>query len=190
MFERFTPEAREVVVRARQAATELQHSSVGTEHLLLAMVESPGPAGDVLRDSGLVAVDVRGEVRRLVSEAPPVLGPADAEALQSVGIDVDAVMARIEATFGPEALVAPASGRRGWRGRRRRGGPFGPQAKKVLELSLREAVRLKDRQITSAHILLGLLREENGLGVQILAGAGLDLGALRERVEQARPHAA
>jgi ATP-dependent Clp protease ATP-binding subunit ClpA len=60
--------------------------------------------------------------------------------------------------------------------------PFGRRAKKALELSLREAVRLKHREIATGHLLLGLLREGQGLAATIIAGAGIDPAELRAEV--------
>jgi hypothetical protein len=57
--------------------------------------------------------------------------------------------------------------------------PFTPRAKKVLELSLREALSLGHNYIGTEHILLGLIREGEGMGAQILLGQGLDFGAIR-----------
>jgi ATP-dependent Clp protease ATP-binding subunit ClpA len=185
MFERFTKDARQIVVRARQEADELRHPLVGTEHLLLAMLAGSGTATDVLRDAGVELPAARAELARLVESTPPLMDEEDAEALRSVGIDVDAVLARILESFGPDALVPPAQARRGWFGRHRRaGGRFAPRSKKVLELSLREAIRLKQNEIGSGHILLGLLREGNGLGAKILAEAGVDFAQLRDRTEE------
>jgi ATP-dependent Clp protease ATP-binding subunit ClpA len=185
MFERFSNEARQVVVRARQEADELRHPMIGTEHLLLAMLAEPGTAKDVLRDAGLELAAVRADLLRHVKAAPPLMDAQDAEALRSVGIDVDAVLARILESFGPDALVPPATTKRGWFGRRGRvGGRFAPRSKKVLELSLRETLRLDNSEINSGHILLGLLREGNGLGATILAEAGVDFAQLRTRTEE------
>ena len=58
----------------------------------------------------------------------------------------------------------------------------GYDAKKTLELSLREAVRLKHDRISSGHILLGVLREGEGVAALVLANAGVDLADLREDV--------
>lgn len=75
--------------------------------------------------------------------------------------------------------------RRRWGRRRYVGGPFSPRSKKVLELALREAIRLRHHHIGTEHILLGLLREGNGLAALVLAEAGVDLDDLRRRVETA-----
>jgi ATP-dependent Clp protease ATP-binding subunit ClpC len=60
--------------------------------------------------------------------------------------------------------------------------PFTPRAKKVLELSLREALSLGHNYIGTEHLLLGLLREEEGVAAQVLTGMGLELEAVRRRV--------
>jgi ATP-dependent Clp protease ATP-binding subunit ClpA len=190
MFERFTEESRTIVIVARREAVELQHPTVGTEHLLLAMLADPGAAGTVLRAAGLQPAAIRSEIVRLVGTPSPLLDEDDAAALRSIGIDVDTVLARIEESFGPQALLPPAEPRRGWLRRRGPASRFGRRSKKVMELSLREAIRLKDRQIGSGHLLLGLLREGQGLAAKIMVDAGVDLATLRDRTEQALRRAA
>jgi ATP-dependent Clp protease ATP-binding subunit ClpA len=73
---------------------------------------------------------------------------------------------------------------------RRAGGPFSARSKKVLELSLREALRLRHNYIGTEHILLGLVREGQGLAALVLTEAGIGLADLRRRVEVAVRHAA
>jgi ATP-dependent Clp protease ATP-binding subunit ClpC len=63
--------------------------------------------------------------------------------------------------------------------------PFTPRAKKTLELSLREALERDDEYIGTEHILLGLLREGEGMGAKILADLGVDLETAREEVAKA-----
>jgi ATP-dependent Clp protease ATP-binding subunit ClpA len=188
MFERFTEPAREMVVRANTEARELHHPVIGTEHLLLALLhEDAGLAYAVLHEAGVGAEPVRAEVRRLVPG--PVLGPEDAAALRVIGIDLGEVLARIEESFGPDALdldvAQPAPRGRGLFGRRRRRsvGRFAPRSKKVLELALREALRLRHNYIGTEHILLGLIREGEGLAAKILTEAGVSLPGLRQAIE-------
>jgi ATP-dependent Clp protease ATP-binding subunit ClpA len=186
MFERFTDAARGVVRRARAEADELRHPYVGTEHLLLAMLtEEAGMAYAVLHEAGVDHDRVRADVQRLIGTPRKLLSEDDAAALQTIGIDLDAVLARIEETFGPAALdPPPCEPRRGLFGRRRRGGGnFAPRAKKVLELSLRESLRLKQNYIGSEHILLGLIREGEGLAAKVLTEAGVSLPDLRVATE-------
>jgi len=94
-----------------------------------------------------------------------------AKALESLGISLEAVREKVEETIGPAGTAASGAP------------PFTPRAKKVLELSLREALRLKHRSIGTEHVLLGLIREGQGLGALVLAEAKVDLAELRRTVE-------
>ncbi|MFI9330836.1 Clp protease N-terminal domain-containing protein [Kitasatospora sp. NPDC052868] len=182
MFERFTESARRVVGRARQEAGELQHGYVGTEHLLLAILTEPeDPAAAVLIGAGLDHETAQRAVRRLLGAGD------DAQALAAIGVDLDAVREAVESVFGEGALDAPAEEPqgRGWfrsesKGRR---GPFTARAKKTLELSLRESLRLKSGHIAVGHLLLGLMREGDGLGARVIVDHGLDAAAVRRAVE-------
>jgi ATP-dependent Clp protease ATP-binding subunit ClpA len=107
MFERFTGTARHVVAQAQEAARGLGHGYIGCEHLLLAAAAAGEPAGAVLRDQGVTPDRIKAEILRAAGRGQTA-GPAgglDAEALASIGIDLDAVRARIEAAFGPDALT-------------------------------------------------------------------------------------
>jgi hypothetical protein len=210
MFERFTRDARAVVHLAVSSneTGERRDGTVDSVTLLLALAwldtgEDSGAAGRVLHDAGLTrarlesaaaTVDRPGRPAAVgtlsvdASTTPtPGATPAtdlDPEALASLGIDLDAMRARAEEVFGPGALDVPvlAENRRG-RTRRAR---FTPDAKKALELALREAVRLHDRQITSAHLLLGVLRDSDSPAVRTLTAAGADVDALRASAEAPR----
>jgi ATP-dependent Clp protease ATP-binding subunit ClpA len=182
MFERFTSQARNAVIGAQEEARRLGHDCVGTEHVLLGLLRGEGVAARVLGDLGVTAAAVEREVLAYLRPGP--FGAADAEALGAIGIDLDEVRRRLEASFGPGAL----RWRPGRRGRRRGplpGGhiPFSPRAKKVLELSLREAIRLKHNHIGPEHILLGVVREGEGLAALVLTRLGVDLDAVRARVD-------
>ena len=159
MFERFTQEAREVVVLAQEEARALGHNYIGTEHLLLALVaDEAGSAGRVLRSLALTPEQLRADTRVVIGGQPRL----DAAALATIGIDLDEVRRRVEESFGPGALKrTPAGCGSAWT-------PFTPRAKKTLELALREALRLRHRHVGSEHILLGLLREEQGMAVALL----------------------
>jgi ATP-dependent Clp protease ATP-binding subunit ClpA len=193
MFERFTREAREVVVEAQGAARRLRHQRIGTEHLLVSLLVTTNDAAAVLGGHGVTRQRVETAIARHVGNEPGMLGPADAAALKVIGIDLDEVRAHLEENFGPEPLnqpPAPAPRRRFGLRRSRPDEaptghiPFSSRAKKVLELALREAIRLKHREIRSEHILLGLIREGDGLAALILTGAEVDLPALRAEIEQ------
>jgi len=191
MLERFTKNARAVVVQAREEAIRLGHRYIGTEHLLLALLKPEGgTAYTVLSGAGLDRDRVRTEVRRMVGGGEAVLGVAalgdeDAEALQAIGIDLPAVRAKIEEVFGPGALDFPGvPARRGLlhrRGKQPGRVPFTARVKKVLELAVREAVRRGQRYIGTEHLLLGLLREGHGLASVLITEAGLSLDDLRAR---------
>ena len=187
MFERFTGRAREVVIQARRQAERLGHERADTEHLLLAMLlDEASIAGRVLRDAGLDFDTVRDGIEK-ARRKTQVLGEADAAALREIGIDLDAVRAKVEEAFGPGVLhsVDPEPGQSRWQAlllRWDRSSPFSPRAKKVLELALREALRLKHNYIGTEHILLGLIREGRGLAALVLTEAGIDSEDLRDRV--------
>jgi ATP-dependent Clp protease ATP-binding subunit ClpA len=176
VFERFTEPARAVVVLAQEESLSLHHNYIGTEHLLIALLRVGTGAGRRALDSLHVRLDdVRSEVVEIVGTGPVNLGEHDAEALRAIGIDLDEVRRRVEETFGAGALERKASvARHGRRWRRCSTGfiPFTPRAKKVLELALREALALGHRYLGTEHILLGLVREREGLAAVILARLG------------------
>jgi ATP-dependent Clp protease ATP-binding subunit ClpA len=182
MFERFTDRARQVAVEAQVSARRLGHGYVGTEHVLLGLLKGDGIAAQVLAGLGITSDAVEREVRAEVGRGP--LGAGDAEALGAIGIDLDEVRRRVEASFGPGALHwRPGCGHRRWRPPMLAGHiPFTPRAKKVLELSLREALALKHNYIGTEHILLGLVREGEGLAMLVLTRLGAGPEAIRARV--------
>lgn len=186
MFERFTDRARTLVRQARDEARSEGQRQAGTEHLLLALLaDGDSLAARVLAEAGVRGDDLRERIHRHTAHGATGLAEADAAALREIGIDLAAIVARIEESFGPDALREAAPSPRRWWRRRYAGGPFSPRSKKVLELSLREAVRLRHNHIGTEHILLGLLREGRGLAALVLTEAGLDLDDLRRRVEVA-----
>ncbi|MFD4468074.1 Clp protease N-terminal domain-containing protein [Rhodococcus sp. NPDC058505] len=160
MFERFTGAARSAVVRAQGEAKGLASPRIGAEHVLLGVlvVEANSPLGQLCADTGLTHAAVR--VHLVDGTADRPLGDVDAEALRSIGIDLDAVRVSIESSFGADALdgVDGVDERRGWFARRTGHVPFTAGAKKSIELSLREALARKDPAIGAEHLLLGLLR--------------------------------
>jgi ATP-dependent Clp protease ATP-binding subunit ClpA len=194
MFERFTMNARQVVVLSEEAARELSHGHIGTEHLLLALLDSScGGTHVLLRDVGLTRERVVADLKRLTGPDVEVLGEHDAAALEAIGIDLQAVREKVEELFGPGALQPPKPERR--RGLLRRKARshrtrFTDRAKKTLELSLREALALRHNFIAPEHILLGILRENGGLAAKILAESGADFGQLRQRTIESLAKAA
>ena len=95
-----------------------------------------------------------------------------AKALESLGISLDAVRQQVEEIIG-QGQQAPSGHI-----------PFTPRAKKVLELSLREALQLGHNYIGTEHILLGLIREGEGVAAQVLVKLGADLNKVRQQVIQ------
>ena len=95
-----------------------------------------------------------------------------AEALESLGISLDAVRQQVEEIIG-QGQEAPSGHI-----------PFTPRAKKVLELSLRESLQLGHNYIGTEHILLGLIREGDGVAAQVLVRLGADLNRVRQQVIQ------
>jgi ATP-dependent Clp protease ATP-binding subunit ClpC len=99
-----------------------------------------------------------------------------AKVLESLDIGLATVRERVEAIIGTgDRQPAP-------------GGhiPFTPRTKKVLELSLREALQMGSADIDTEHILLGLLREGEGVAAQVLTDLGADMAGVRQRVIQLR----
>ncbi|HEX2267720.1 MAG TPA: Clp protease N-terminal domain-containing protein, partial [Actinomycetota bacterium] len=138
MFERFTDRARRVIVLAQEEARMLNHDYIGTEHILLGLInEIDGVA---------------------------------AAALESLGVSLEGARAQVEELV--RRGEQPATGHI----------PFTPRAKKALELSLREALRLGHNYIGTEHILLGLIHEGTGVGAQVLTKLGATLEGVREEV--------
>jgi hypothetical protein len=140
LFERFTDRARRVLVLAQEEARLLNHSFIGTEHILLGLIHE---------GEGVAAV-----------------------ALRELGISLEAVREKVEETIGMAGSDPSGSP------------PFTPRAKKVLELSLREALQLGHSYIGTEHMLLGLVREGEGVAAQVLVSLGADLGRVRQQVIQ------
>jgi ATP-dependent Clp protease ATP-binding subunit ClpA len=138
VFERFTDEARQVVIAAQEEARALGNTWIGTEHILL------GLAGD--------------------------RGAGAAEVLASFELDVDGLREEVATLVGrgdrtPEGQI-----------------PFTPRSKKVLELALREALSLGHNFIAPEHVLLGLVREDEGVAARVLLDHAVTAEPVRERV--------
>jgi ATP-dependent Clp protease ATP-binding subunit ClpC len=137
-FERFTDDARRVIVLAPMEAGLLDHTYVGTEHLLLGLLHG--------------GEDIA------------------AKALNALGMGLDVARQQVEELVGRSS--SSTSGHL----------PFTPRAKKVLELSLREALQLGHHDIGPEHILLALIREGEGVAAQVLVSLGADLGGVRQQI--------
>jgi len=139
MFDRFTDRARKVMGLARQEAQRFNHDYIGTEHVLLGLVqEGSGVAASVLKNLDIDLKKIRQEVEKLVSTGTTMV------------------------TMGQL--------------------PFTPRAKKVLELSLEEASNLGHTYIGTEHLLLGLIRESDGIAAQVLKNLKVKVEDVREEV--------
>jgi ATP-dependent Clp protease ATP-binding subunit ClpA len=184
MFEKFATPARRAVVAALEEAHRSGASRIGCEHLLIGLAhEQSGLAADALNDAGLST----GRLRELVADQPR-RDTLDAEALASVGIDLDEVRQAADQAFGPGALDHP--GRvRACGGTRAR---MTSDARKAMELALRATQASHSRSITSGHILIGIIDQGANGAIRMLAEAQLrptDLRAdvVRRLAEAAKP---
>jgi len=167
MFERFTARAKRALEQAEPEARALGDDSVGSEHVLLGILQVPEcVAALALVRHGVTYERVRAEV------SGDGVRQVDADALASVGIDLDEVRRAVEGAFGPGALNRAVAGRRRGRGR-----PLTPDLKKVLALALREALALHHNDIGTEHVLLGIVRDQDSPAAEILArlAPGADL---------------
>jgi ATP-dependent Clp protease ATP-binding subunit ClpC len=137
MFERFTDRARLVVVQAQEEARVLEHSYIGTEHILLGLIREGHGVG--------------------------------AKSLESLGISLETVRQQVEEIIGRGQAAPPGHI------------PFTPRAKRVLELSLSEAKQLGHSYVGTEHLLLGLIREGEGVAALVLTRLGADLDRVRDQ---------
>lgn len=174
MFERFTKGARATVTGAVTHAERAGAGSVTEEHLLLALLDQEGGrASFVLAALGLV--DRRASVESALADARRRGGMtrADADALAGIGIDLTAIVDRVEEAHGEGALEGEGEGRRRWTGNR----PFTREAKGILEKSLRIALGRGDRFIGEEHLLLALTAS-SGVVADVLAEHGATYGTV------------
>ncbi|MFH9421646.1 Clp protease N-terminal domain-containing protein [Streptomyces sp. NPDC017529] len=171
MFERFTASARDVVRGAPAYASGAGPGGVGEGELLLALLDGTGsPGAEALGALGVR--ERRASVEHALDEARRRGGMSsvEAEALAGLGIDVAEVVSRVEREHGAGAL-STASGPAKRRGRSLRS-PFGPEAKSVLERSLRVALGRGDKYIGDEHLLLAMVTGP-GLAAAVLAEHGV-----------------
>ncbi|MEC7881908.1 MAG: ATP-dependent Clp protease ATP-binding subunit [Verrucomicrobiota bacterium] len=137
----FTPRAQQVLALARKEADRFNHSFVGTEHLLLGLINlGQGVAVNVLQKMGLDLETVRLEVEKQVGT-------------------------------GPDQKLAGNI-------------PYTPRVKKVLELTKKEAKALHHTYVGTEHILLGLLREGEGVAARVLKNLDIDIDLCRQEILQ------
>ena len=139
MFDRFTDRAKKVMSLARQEAQKFNHEYIGTEHILLGLVqEGNGVAANVLQKMQVDLDKIRQEVEKIVKTGPSM-----------------ATMSNL---------------------------PFTPRAKKVLELAMEEASQLGHNYIGTEHLLLGLIKENEGIAAQVLLNLRVKLEDVRMQV--------
>ncbi|EIA19239.1 ATP-dependent Clp protease ATP-binding subunit [Listeria fleischmannii] len=139
MFGRFTQRAQKVLALSQEEAMRLNHSNLGTEHILLGLVrEGEGIAAKALYELGISAEKVQQEVEGLIGQG--------------------------------EKTVTTIQ--------------YTPRAKKVIELSMDEARKLGHTYVGTEHILLGLIREGEGVAARVLSNLGVSLNKARQQVLQ------
>lgn len=180
MFERFLDQARDVVVQAQREARALDHSWIGTEHLLLALLARPDSPGSAT----LVRLGITADgARTALTDMGRAASADDDAALRAIGVDPERVRHRAEEVFGPGALDRPAC--RPQRGRFRLTTGhlrFSPRAKSALERALRAGQIRRDRHLGTEHLALGLLDVADGGAVRIVRRLSLDPRAVRAAV--------
>jgi ATP-dependent Clp protease ATP-binding subunit ClpA len=168
VFERFTTEARTTVAAAQDEARARRAGHIEPVHLLLALARDPGRGGRVLREAG-------SDHDTLAEAVARVGGPLDADALASVGIDLDQVRAATEAAFGPGALEVGGRSPNGHI-------PFADTTKRTLAEAVQLAARTRAGQIDSGHLLFGVLSVGDAVVDRVLRQVGRDPVDLRRRV--------
>lgn len=134
MNDKFTKNAREALSLATEVAFKLGHNYVGTEHILLGLLESQGVANKVLIENGVDEEKIIDLVNQLISPSASI-----------------------------ETMEAST---------------FTPRAQRIVDASLKEAVRLKSKQIGTLHLLLALLKESDCLAVRLLNTVGINIQKL------------
>ncbi|HUZ24120.1 MAG TPA: Clp protease N-terminal domain-containing protein [Streptosporangiaceae bacterium] len=159
MLERFHQDARGAVERARDEANRAGQRDIGSEHLLLGLLEEPGVAADALAAAGADAADLRARLGHGEASPPGTPDPASPP--------------------GPTEADALA-----WRGGRgiTDGLRLTADARRALEAGLHRALRLNHRSVSSGHLLLGAIEHPTDPAVTALTAAGVNVGWLRDDV--------
>ena len=130
---RFTENARSAMNLAAEAAYRLSHNYIGTEHLLLGLIEADGVASKVLTENGV-------EEERVIDLVNQLIAPNGVSTMEA--------------------------------------GSFTPRAKRIIEQSFREAMRLKAQAAGTEHILIALLKEGDCIAVRLLNTLGINIQKL------------
>ena len=167
IFKRFTDKSRRSVEGAWEEARMLGHDSVGDEDLLLGILRADeGIAAEALSSLGVTLEDAREESDEMLSDA-----------LSSIGISLDEIRREAGDAF---EMRLPADRRL----------PLSPRAKKALVEARKEMRRLGDKYLGTEHILLGLLRNADGMAFRMLARMGVSPEMVEERLFELRGRAA
>ncbi|MFI6285428.1 Clp protease N-terminal domain-containing protein [Streptomyces sp. NPDC051018] len=183
MFERFTPEARDVVKQSVAVSERAGADVVTEEHLLLALMEQEGTRA-AFAFTALGITDRRESVRSALSEAHRRAGisRSEVEALAGLGVDVDEIVARAEESHGQGVLRTGArTGRRRFLAR-----TFTRAAQDTLVRSLRIATGRGDRRIGGEHFLLALTARQ-GVVSEVLADHGATYASVERVIYGAAP---
>jgi hypothetical protein len=179
----FTEDANAIVVQAYEHAIRLGHPYLGGEHLLLALAGADQPAGAVAREHGVAPGRVEAEIIRLSGGG--LFGDLDRGALAAVGVDIDAVRATTEASFGREALTRAARAvyrRPRWfdprpvafAGKAGAFLPLGPGSGQAFQGARLEAqARGAGQPFGVEDLAVGILTVSEGLGSAILSALGV-----------------
>ena len=214
-FDKITERAKRVLMLAREEAGRFDHNYIGTEHLLLGLVrEGEGIAAKILHEMGVDLTKTRSAVEFIIgrgegAEAGDIsltprakkvielaveearrlghehidtehfllglVGEGDGIAvgiLESLGVDLSKVRSVVLAVIRGEHVEGDKIG-------------FTPGARKALDLAAEEARRLGHANVGTGHLLLGLVREGEGIAASILQGVGMNLQRMRQQVRQA-----
>jgi ATP-dependent Clp protease ATP-binding subunit ClpA len=166
MFVRFTDKSRTSVRSAFEEARMLGHDSLGDEDLLLGILRADeGIAAEVLSSLGVTLEDARDECEGMLSDA-----------LSSIGISLEEIRGGAGEAF---EMSLPDD----------RKIPYSPRAKNALVGARKEMRRLGDDYLGTEHVLLGILSNEEGTAVRLLARLGVLPEALKERLLELREQA-
>ena len=169
MFDKFTDDAKRAIMLSETETLALGQDEIGAEHLLLGLIGVPdGVAGQVLGAHGVTLPMARDKTAEL-NTGTGTGGPAAAEALASIGIDVAEVKQRVDDTFGPGRFQYPRP-------------VYAASARTMLERTVHEAMTLGHERIDTEHMLLGLLDDGDSVGYRVLTGLGVDATALRPEI--------
>jgi ATP-dependent Clp protease ATP-binding subunit ClpC len=169
VFDIFTQAAKRAIVLAQDEAIMLGHDFIAAEHLLLGLVGTgDGLAGQVLAEQGATAEQARSlAVDLLTADGLTAASAAEpADALATIGIDVDDVRRRADETFGRGNFVFPRPA-------------YITEAKRAIERSVGEAQALGHGYVGTEHMLLGLLGKEDAPGPRLVRALGLDPAGVR-----------